>query len=105
MFEIEVKPGTSEYRDLMLATVEDDPITLRVTEPRTEARFEVGDPVTVEFDDGPGPAVVIGLARSGREEYVRVSYGPKGKYSTSLPKYAVRTSNTVFHPATVQVIR
>ena len=78
-------------------------VTLTVTPPWTERRFEPGDRVRVHFDDGPGPATVIGVSESYGERYVQISYGPGGKYRTSLPPSSVSTDNLVHHPGSVRV--
>jgi hypothetical protein len=98
-FEVTIEPGSMDY-DLLRDRVErGEAITVRCTAPWSEPVFEKGDRVIVPFDAGPGPAVVLGST----DEYVRVSYGRDGKYSTSLPPGSVSTKNRRQHPARIEV--
>jgi hypothetical protein len=76
-------------------------VILTVEEPHTERRFEPGDRVRVHFDDGPGPATVLGVTVSHGEQFVQVSYGRGGKYRTSLSPGSVQTDNVIHHPARI----
>lgn len=81
-----------------------DGVTLRYTPAWTERVFKPGDRVRVPFDDGMGSATVTGTGiDSLGHHYVKVSYGPGGRYSTSLGRGSVETDNVIEHPAVVEV--
>lgn len=65
----------------------------------TEPVYEVGDRVRVHFDNGPGPATITGVG----PEYIKVAYGPKDRYSTSLSRYSVSTDKRKTTPACLKV--
>lgn len=98
-FEVTIEPGSNLYDQLHSMMEAGDTVTLRCGEPWSERIFEVGDKVTVEFDNGSGPAKIIEV----HGEYVRVSY-QRGRYTTSLHRTSVRTTHRREHPATVEVV-
>jgi hypothetical protein len=102
-FEARIEPGSMDY-DLLRKRVEAGaPVVLKCQEPWAEALFVHGDQVRVEFDDGPGPATVQDTFTLDGAEYVRLRYGPNGKYTTSLPRSAISTDRRREYPARVEV--
>lgn len=100
-FEVTIDPveQPSIYDAIDSATLDGLPIHLVITPPWTEYLFEPGDEVQVPFDHGMGPAEVIGVDAT----YVRVKYGPRKKYTTSIERTSVETARRAHHPARVTV--
>lgn len=103
MAEVRVAVDGEAYAAMKSLTMAGLPFTVVTTEAWSEPVFEPGDPVRVPFDNGWGPATVLGVSESYGERYVRVKYGPKGKYTTSIGAGSVQTDNRVEHPATLRV--
>lgn len=99
------EPGT-ESRALLDKAVADPEkaVTIRVTPAWTERVFEKGDRVGVQFDDGPGSAWVLDTFEIDGIRHVRVEYGPRRRFTTSLEAASVTTENKVLHPLTVEVL-
>lgn len=104
---LRIDPGSPRENALAEAVAHqkatDEPIWLRVEHGWTEAKFEPGDPVRVPFDDGWGPAEVLEVGESYGERYVRVKYGPGGKYTTSLSPGSIQTTNLHTHPPVLTI--
>lgn len=100
MFEIKIEPGSETWAMLAGLTSGGAPVTLQVTPPWSEPLFVHGDKVQVEFDNGLGTAVV----ESADDTYVQVTYGPRQKYRTSLPRCSVITDRRREYPAQIEVV-
>lgn len=101
--EILLDPTSQAFIDLARAIAEAShrgaQLLLTVEPARSDPVFDPGDQVTVPFDNGPGPAEVI----SAEDGFVRVKYGPGGKYTTSLSWTSVATRHRVETPAKLTV--
>jgi hypothetical protein len=97
-FEI---PVTPEVRALLRDVATGDcPTVLKVTPPRTERLFEVGDRVTIYGDHGrPLPAEILEVWGDS----VRVSY-QGGRFTTAMPKSSIVTDHVIEHPAQLEVV-
>lgn len=102
-FEVVIEPDTEDYERLKQLIETGGPVIMKVDAPWSEPLFVHGDRVQVAFDDGWGPATVEGTSTYMGDELVQVSYGPRGKYRTSLSRAAVRTDRRREYPARVEV--
>lgn len=99
VFEVTIEPGSMDYALVEQAINGGDPIVLRCSAPWSEPMFVNGDRVTVPFDHGYGPATVD----IPGEEFISVTYGPRQKYRTSLPRESIITDRMREYPARVEV--
>jgi hypothetical protein len=103
MIELLIEPGSEDYRLLKDRILREEPVVINVDPAWSEPMFVHGDEVTVEFDNGRGSATVDRTFTSDGTEYVAVTYGPGGKYRTSLPRSSVQTDRRREYPLRIEV--